>query len=180
MLARVQLDCLEQGSLDSTNWSTRTLTIDTHTATLTISRCNHPANMFYHTLKLSTVQLWPHFCADATHDDFNSIEAKRTLCIFGTTAAVPDFTEEEVALVAIPLPLSAEGETAVMRHLLQVQEQHHLVYPLIRTDTVHNQRRTTLGGYDAWILRFPSKALYDVAVRMLRGWRMCAFRRAAC
>lgn len=165
MSHRVQLDCLKQGSIDSHNWSVRTLTIDRHTGTLIISRRGRPEVTFYHALRPSVVQRWPHFCADATPDDFHSVEAKRTLCISGVTAAVPDFAEEEVALVGIPLPLTNIEATTAMT---EAQQQRETVsYASAGASRSGKRRRCTPGSYDAWMLQFPSKVLYDVAVQIL-------------
>lgn len=164
MSNRVQMECAKQGSIDATKWSSRVLTVDTNTSTLTISRRGHPENLFYHSLKPSIIQLWPYFYADATHDDFYSVEAKRTLCILGTVAPVPDFVVEEVALVGIPLPLSTTDvplETA-----MQVQAVDYAAH---RGGAVEKRRENTAGTRDAWVLRFDSKVSYDVVLKMLGG-----------
>lgn len=191
MSDRVQIDCLKQGAFDSANWSARVLTIDSRTGTLTISRRGHPENTFYHALRPTSVQQWPHFCMTAIDDDYYSVEAKRTICFLGRTVPVPNFTEEEVALVGIPLSASAvaAGTTSPPSTPQWPEMQHHdeesehneelqdapevirsapQRLPLTTTASSGKQRREKLNRFDAWVLRFPSKVAYDVAVHMLQ------------
>lgn len=173
---RVQFDCLKQGSIDSGSWSARSLTIDLRTRTITISRRSHPEVVLYHSLEPTNVQEWPNFCRETITERFSSAEAKRTVCILGTTAAVPAEREGEAALVGIPLselqatpspfsppPPQAErlSRAAVARRLLGEPERHPF--------SVDLSRREITGQYDAWTLRFPSKLSRDAAVRMLRA-----------
>jgi hypothetical protein len=180
MSDRVQVDCLKQGAVDTTKWSTRVLTVDSRTGTLTISRRGHPESVFYHSLKPSKVQRWPHFCPTAIDDNFSSTEAKRTVVVFGTTERVPDFTEEEVALVGIPLPPSSLLRDAVSQTSSSYPEAAQAELPrriperLPSATTANKPSRNTvrhekLGKFDVWVLRFPSKAAYNVAMHMLRN-----------
>lgn len=139
------------------------LTVDRPTATLIISQRGCPENTLYHALQPSVVQQWPHFCPDTTDDDFNSVEARRTLCVLGTVAAVPELAVEEVALVGIPLP--AESASAAVEAAVAHPAVAHTPQSI---SSVRKARRCTPGKYDVWILRFASKVSYDVAVHMLR------------
>lgn len=162
MTDRVQIPCLKQGVVDGNTWSNRVLTMDRQSGTLTISRHNHPNNIFYHSLKPSVVQRWPHFCMDAIYNDCFSTEAKRTLCVSGTTSAVPDFSSEEMAFVAVPISSSSLA-TPMQREAASTGLSFASVDPTRK----RKQRSGKVGGFDAWMLRFPSKESYEVAVQML-------------
>lgn len=188
MLDRVQFDVLKQGSVDSGSWSERVLTIDTRTRTMTISRRGHPEVLLYHAVQPATVQEWPHFCREVIADTFHSREAKRTVCILGTTAAVPEGRRREAALVGIPLPFSSSSRSsrgsaatpspsASPALSFQLAERSPLT-PLDSPSTtaaaettspVEGCRREKFGCFDSWVLRFPSRISRDVAVQMLRS-----------
>lgn len=113
--SRVQMECTKQSTFSADSWSRRILTVDRPSCTLTVSRHHHLRDVFYHALRVSAVQTWPHFSLDLINDDFYSREAKLTLCVLGTVAAVPDFTvaDDAVALVGIPLPNTQEVMSAL-------------------------------------------------------------------
>lgn len=183
--SRVQMDCLKQSTCNVDNWSQRVLTVDRGSSTLTISRHHHPTDVFYHSLRPSEVQTWPHFSTEIFNDDFYSAEAKLTLCVLGTTAAVPDFTAsqtgEEVALVGIPLPLS-NVEAASLPETPYPPPDYtpapppgaHVSIPAAGLVTIAptptekgRTRREKPGKFDVWVLRFASKTAYAVALHML-------------
>ena len=176
MFDRVQVECLKQGTFASTKWTPRILTTDARTGTITISRRGHPENVFYHSLRPTTVQPWPHFCRDVFEDNFYSWKTKLTLCILGTTAPVPDFTMREVALAGIPLPPSAAVEAMQLVQYSHQQHQQPHVTQLVRTldpsapgdVSVGRAKCERAGRSTVWVLRFSSRVSYDVAVHMLR------------
>ncbi|KPA74437.1 hypothetical protein ABB37_09128 [Leptomonas pyrrhocoris] len=176
----VQMECVKQSTHRIGSWSPRVLTMDRQSGTLTISRHQHPTDVFYHTLLPSAVQTWPHFSLEMLNDDYYSNEAKLTLCIFGTTAAVPDVAAEEVAVVGIPLPSSHAGMAALSgtsfpppslppaaayTPLTAVAVNN--TSAAVATRVTNRSRREKPGKFDAWVLRFTSKAPYNVAVQAL-------------
>lgn len=174
--SRVQMECLKQSTHSADSWSTRVLTLDTATATLTISRHHHPDNVFYHSLTPSAVQTWPHFSRELVNDDFYSKEARLTLCVLGTVAAVPDFREEEVALLAIPMPPATAVSTEVTETAFPPPDYTpamaapHTAVGV--TDTaaataMGKMRKEKPGTFDAWVLRFTTKAAYVVALQVV-------------
>lgn len=165
------MECLKQSTHNTDSWSTRVVTVDRLSGTLTVSRHRHPSDVFYHSLRPTVVQTWPHFSTETMNDDFYSTEAKLTLCILGTVASVPDFAAaEEVALVGIALPRTSEV----------IAELPDAVYPpppytpataasiaAPSTSVTGRVRREKVGTFDAWVVRFVSKAAYNVALHML-------------
>ncbi|KPA74428.1 hypothetical protein ABB37_09123 [Leptomonas pyrrhocoris] len=91
----VQIPVRKQGAWEKGHWSTRILTIDVASGTLTISRCHHPKNILYHSIQLESVQMWPHFVQRDLEEYINSIQAKMTVRFVGTVVPVPDFSRRE-------------------------------------------------------------------------------------
>jgi hypothetical protein len=173
----VQMDCLKQSTNNNDSWSTRVLTLDRQTNTLTVSRHRHPSDVFYHSLRPSAVQTWPHFSLETINDDFYSTEAKLTLCILGNVAAVPNFAVNEVALVGVTLPNITEV-VAGLPGTSYPPPEYHPAYAAgdatrvgtttaAATGGIRRVRREKPGKFDAWVVRFQSKLAYDVALQML-------------
>ena len=105
----VQIPVLKQGVLEKSSWSTRILTIDVATATVTISRKNHPKNVLYHSMMLDLVQMWPHFAQSDLESCMQSMNAKMTLRLIGKVVPVPDFSSRRFHTSA---SMTAKGKTA--------------------------------------------------------------------
>lgn len=180
MMDRVQITCEKQGRNDTGSWSTRVLTIDVATATLTVSRHHHPNNLLYHSIQLRDVQQWPHFPHSVIDDDYNSLHAKRTLVVLGIEVPVPSFSCEELEAggphedhaAHTPLP-NAHGTDAVS----DTSASSGSPYAFMTGDSSKHSRPIESGGYDSWAVRFTTQEAYDTAVAVLRRMHGVHFNR---
>lgn len=169
---RVQFPVRKRGSMGFNNWSTRTLTIDTDTATVTISRQNHPNNIFYHALQVRVVQMWPRFRPEEISDDYLSLKAKMTIRVIGLEVPVPYFDASEAAFTntssfstapVIGLSTNTTDTAAVPPNIAD--------FSFIAGDYTKKSRRLKSGVVDGlfetWVLRFTSIESYEAAVRVL-------------
>ena len=95
MSNHIQIPVLKEGSYDTENWSDRTLTIDVATETATLSRHNHPKDLYHHSMRVLGVQKWPHVCKGQTGHGHDSHEAKRTLNLIGVKVPVQKFDGDD-------------------------------------------------------------------------------------
>lgn len=182
--SRVQIECVKQSTHNVDSWSARVVTLDTATSTLTVSRHRRPSDVFYHSLQPSIVQTWPHFSNELVSDDFYSREAKLTLCVLGTVAAVPEFREDEVALLAIPVPPASAEILEAAGTAYPPSEYTSITAAAAASATTNTlaagkTRREKAGKFDAWVLRFPTKAAYTVALQVLGQLPGLRFAQAA-
>lgn len=171
MSERLQISCEKQGRDDSSSWSTRILTIDNATCTLTISRHHHPNNVFYHSVHVKEVQQWPHFTEEAIDGNLESLHSKRTLVILGIEVPVPNFTldfldAQNPHAQPTPHPADATSDTS---SLSSAQ------YSFMAGDAHKKSRPVVSGGYDTWVLRFTTQEAYDVAVAAMKEMKNVHF-----
>lgn len=163
MCERVQISCEKQGRDDTSSWSTRVLTVDPATGTLTISRHHHTNNVFYHSVQVKEIQQWPHFPRTTIDEAFESLHAKRTLCVLGREVPVPSFslacTENEDAA---PVPMQ-HGADATSDSSSSPATQ----YTFMAGDTHKKSRPLESGGWESWVIRFTTEDAYEVAVAAL-------------
>jgi hypothetical protein len=168
---RAQLPVRKQGSFATGSWSTRTLTIDTDTATVTISRRNHPEHVFYHSLEVKIVQMWPRFQPDQISDNYFSLKAKMTIRILGTEVLVPYFDTNDAAVTNTSSLSSTPAEYLALNPNTPPLPPHVAEFAFIGGDYRKESRplrsKVVDDLYEAWVLRFTSIEAYEAAVRLL-------------
>ncbi|KPA74434.1 hypothetical protein ABB37_09126 [Leptomonas pyrrhocoris] len=175
MSYRAQFAVRKRGTSAPGRWSTRILTIDTETATVTISRHNHPSNVLYHSLKVKVAQMWPRFKPTELDDDYESLDAKMTLRIIGAEVLVPIFIEDDDD-VASGTPSSSQPTTKkaaaphgdgavpnIEKFAFTAGDSSKKSRPL-RGDAID-------GLYEVWLIRFTSIESYEAAVALLQRLR---------
>lgn len=194
----VQIPVLKQGVWEKGNWSTRVLTIDVATGTLTISRRNHPNNVLYHALQVTQVQLWPRFGQARTESPINSLDAKMSLRVVGEIVAVPHFSvggatvtddtavasltnmyavtqsataaaNVEAGSAAVPVEVAAPSHTPETK---QTMQSH---FAFTASASSKKSRSLTAGSHgksNAWMLRFTTFKSYELAVVLMQA--MCS------
>ncbi|AYU81458.1 hypothetical protein CGC20_2905 [Leishmania donovani] len=176
MSKAVQFSVLKQGSLEPGSWTQRVLTIDTKSDTVTISRKHHPEHVFYHSLEVAHVQMWPRYRASEISGHFNSLKAKMTLRIFGKQVPVPKMSVEAVTAAdvaemirvpSVPSSISLDASLNIERPpvaaatLSQKQKERHPATATSANDDL----------CDSWMIRFTSIDSYELAVMLLRNMR---------
>ncbi|GET91251.1 hypothetical protein, unknown function [Leishmania tarentolae] len=176
MSKAVQFSVLKQGSLEQGSWSQRVLTIDTKSNTVTISRKHHAEHVFYHSLEVVYVQMWPRYKASELGGHFNSLKAKMTLRIFGKQVPVPKMTVEAVTTAevaemirvpSVPSSISLDASLNIERPPVAAASPSH---------RLKERHSVTEGGThdelcDSWMVRFTSIDSYELAVMLLRNMR---------
>lgn len=183
MSARAQFAVRKQGSIASGNWSTRTLTIDTDTATATVSRRNHPNNLLYHSLEVKVVQMWPRYLPETLDDDYTGLQAKMTLRIVGKEVPVPLFTADDEAVVNTS---TLSWSAAAAAHAAGAGSRSASGYPSCETSLIKSPVTSdfafTAGDsrkksrplrqdsdselYEVWMVRFTAIEAYEAAVTL--------------
>ena len=170
---RAQFAVRKQGTMFNGRWSTRTLTVDTATATATISRHNHPNNVLYHSIRVRYVQMWPRFDADAIDDDYNSLKAMMTMRIFGTEVPVPLFSFNDAAVANASL--SPTSSAAARTTSSETASTLSADYAFIAGDPKKKSRPllTSMEDnlYEVWVIRFTTIESYEAAVQLLGSLR---------
>jgi hypothetical protein len=95
MSGHIQIPVQKQGSYATENWSDRTLTIDVATETATISRHDHPKDLYHHSMRVLGVQKWPELKVTNSGHGHNSPEAKMTLHLIGVKVPVQKFGNDD-------------------------------------------------------------------------------------
>ncbi|AIO00815.1 hypothetical protein LPMP_312280 [Leishmania panamensis] len=172
----VQFAVLKQGALESGSWTQRVLTIDTTTDTVTISRKQHSKNLFYHSLEVLHVQMWPRYKACEVAPQFNSLKAKMTLRIFGKQVPVPKMSVEEVTaaevaamirLPSVPSSISLDASLNIERPPAAAPLHSEKLKP--RPSAAAASTGDDL--CDSWMVRFSSIDSYELAVLLLSNMR---------
>ncbi|KPI88072.1 hypothetical protein ABL78_2848 [Leptomonas seymouri] len=168
MSYRAQFAVRKRGSVARGSWSTRVLTLDTESGTVTISRRNHPDNVLYHSLKVLAVQMWPHFKPGGVGDHYESLETQMTLRIVGTEVPVPCFSFSDATAANTPslATLVTDGPATLV---------DTTQFAFIQGDTKRKSRplRGDMvdGPYEMWMIRFTSIESYETAVALLQRLR---------
>lgn len=164
MSQQAQIFVLKQGSMQKDHWSTRILTIDTETATATVSQKNHPSKVHYHTLRVNDVRKFPHVDLAHTKVDPNSADAKWTLCLLGNKAPVPDLNNEHVEAVA-PYQKSNDAAAGEKQSSDSSDSNSNSNKHAKKSPKAHKKS----GGevFDHWLIRCTSQDTYDLAVKLL-------------
>ncbi|KPA74435.1 hypothetical protein ABB37_09127 [Leptomonas pyrrhocoris] len=170
MSDRIQVSCEKQGRDDTGSWSTRILTLDKPTGTVTISRHHHPNNVLYHSVRVSAVEQWPHFPQSTIGEDFNSLQAKRTLYLLGVEVPVPRFSliyevEEKASQPLSPAPRAGDGASDASSAAAPAAPA--MPYAFTAGNPHKKSRPVETGGYDSWVVRFTTQGSYDAVVAML-------------
>ncbi|KPA74430.1 hypothetical protein ABB37_09124 [Leptomonas pyrrhocoris] len=187
---RAQIPVLKQGRVEKGNWSTRILTIDIATATVTISRNDHPNNVLYHSLKVTKVQLWPRFGQECIESAITSLKAKMTLRIAGKVVPVPEFSQEVTTVTEdtmghltdeseVTATRSAESESPVQQSLPSPSQHsaggtspvNNSPFAFSAGDCTKKSRALSEfaeGEADAWMIRFTTFKSYELALVLLQ------------
>jgi hypothetical protein len=178
---RVQIPVLKQGTLKKAQWSTRVLTIDVATATVTVSRHNHPNNVLYHSLRVNYMQMWPRFPQSLIACDFTLLEAKLTLHVVGEHVAVPSFAAsantQTTAAVTGKGADSSAGPSSPAPSASSATTPDTAASPYSAftwSDSAKRSRSLTSSMNwlaDAWLIQFTSFDSYEMAVRLLLQMR---------
>jgi hypothetical protein len=161
-----QIFVLKQGSKQKDSWSSRILTIDTATATATVSRRNQPSKVLHHTIRVNEIRKFPNVDLVHTKVNPNSIEAKWTLCLLGYKAPVPKLeTARRVQKVdahhnrkhdgAAEDKPSSESSDSVSN-----SDKHAKKSPV-------SKRKGGAEVLDHWLIQCTSQDTYDLAVKLL-------------
>jgi hypothetical protein len=191
---RAQVPVLKQGRIETGSWSTRVLTIDVASGTVTISRHNHPNNVLYHSLHVSQVLMWPHFGQKSLEDPINSLNAKMTLRIVGKVVPVPQFSAEVTTTIAEENAVQLLCNTTVTASTATVTpEETHATpstgssappntsnstsvkspyFTFTVSDSAKKSRSTPEGAHgeknEAWMIRFTTFKSYELTLALLQ------------
>ncbi|KPA74433.1 hypothetical protein ABB37_09125 [Leptomonas pyrrhocoris] len=176
---RVQIPVLKQGAIKNGAWSTRVLTIDVATATVTISRHNHPNNILYHSLRVERIQMWPRFAQSSITENFNSLEAQLTLRMMGEVVAVPKFSGEASTAMEgggdapqqMPSSLSSPATSALISPNTAAAPAG---FSVTNSGSAKQSRPLTSSMNwmsDAWFIQFTTFESLELAVRLLLRMR---------
>lgn len=188
---RVQIPVRKQGTVKKAQWSTRILTIDAATATVTISRHKHPNNIFYHTLRVEYVQMWPRFGQSLVAEDFYQLETKLTLRIAGENVAVPNLsdgaarmTQERAAAECTPTTTTTAAGKQQEQSANSSPSPSFTTTPNTSADSstfcvtasdsakVSRPLSSSMNWItDSWMIQFTTFESYELAVRMLLRMR---------
>lgn len=177
MSKAVQISVLKQGSLESGSWTQRVLTIDTSSNTVTISRKNHPEQVFYHSLEVVRVQMWPRYKASEMVGQFNSMKAKLTLRIFGKQVPVPKINVQEVTAAEVAELMRAESVPSCVSLDASLNiERPPVAAPAalpakLKTRPSPAAAEVNDDLVDSWMIQFNSIDSYELAVLLLRNMR---------
>lgn len=166
MSQQTQIFIMKQGSIQKDNWSSRILTLDTETATATVSRRNNPEKVLHHTLRINDIIKFPQVDLTQTKIDRNSIEAKWTLCLLGNKAPAPPLPVEEVRIVD-PYSNDINEGPAGERHS---SDSSDTPTPSPTKEAKKTSARSGKGEGKAaqrWLIRCTSQDTYDLAVKLL-------------
>ncbi|KPI88070.1 hypothetical protein ABL78_2846 [Leptomonas seymouri] len=171
----VQIPVRKQGAWERGNWSTRVLTVDVATATLTVSRRHHPNNVLYHSMQLDAVQMWPHFKQRNLTDSIHSIQAMMTLRLIGRVVPVPEFSSRRGLT-----PASVEtAQSALPSETSKVPTAALGIYPSSLVSryafTAGNRSKeprllgTWFGSKEVWMIRFTAYQSYELFLELVRA-----------
>lgn len=150
MTGRIQIPVQKQGSFDETNWSDRTLTIDVPTETATVSRHDHPDDLYHHSIRLLGIQKWADMPSTSSGHGHNSAEAKMTLHLMGVKVPAMHYDTTEEAHSNGGSHGAHEGEQHQHRPAMQHQ-------PGVLGSEVDS----------SWMVRCITQEDYDAAVALL-------------
>lgn len=166
--AAVQIPVLKSGSMKKAQWSTRVLTLDVATATVTVSRKHHPSNVLYHSLHVERVLMWPRIAQSYIAQDMCLMESMLMLRLEGTAVSVPTFSAEVNAQTTNGVGAAADAPTALEPSAASP------AFSLTVSDGMKQSRQLTSSKNwmeDAWMIRFTTYESYTVAVRLLMAMR---------
>jgi hypothetical protein len=149
MSGHIQIPVQKQGSYATENWSDRTLTIDVATETATISRHDHPKDLYHHSMRVLGVQKWPELKVTNSGHGHNSPEAKMTLHLIGVKVPVQKFGNDDAK--------SEGSKSAGARH-------SHSSTPV---PAEHGNGNVADSVDYEWMIRCTSQQSYESAVKLL-------------
>lgn len=169
MSQQAQIFILKQGSWQKDSWSSRILTVDTNTATATVSRRSQPSKILYHTLHVTEFRKFPHVDLAHTKVDPDSIEAKWTLCLLGNKVPVPQLDTE---MVNDAVPYQKENiDHAEPTSAREKQSPDSADTPTSANKSVKktNSRMRKAGqkACEQWLIQCTSPDTYDLVVKLL-------------
>lgn len=165
---RLQVPVQKRNTKWPSEWSTRVLTIDVFTGTVTISRHNHPENVLYHSIEVECAQMWPCFNPRTIRNDYRSLEAMMTIRLLGREVPVPLFVLDGTVMVeASSFSSTPARRTASAGDTPRTPRDFSFTSgdPTMRNRPL--RRDAVDGDCEAWMLRFTSLESYEAALKIL-------------
>ncbi|KAG5495985.1 hypothetical protein JIQ42_02869 [Leishmania sp. Namibia] len=166
-----QIVVQKRGTYERGKWSTRVLTIDPNTCTVTISRKNKPEDVLHRSLCIEKVEMWPRFSCNLIENDFRSLKAKMVLCLTGTEVTLTDRAAvkklmrssiQSLVAASVAAEDSITGTSTTKRLTIRdIFSKNNPVFNTSTSTSTSNDNSNT-----SWVIRFPSIDSYELAVML--------------